>query len=420
VKIALVTESPARPSGIADYTRALLEHLRELVEVEVFVAPGDAGGNRDGFTLHAADELRPKRFDRILYQLGNVGAHAFMVPMIGTLGGAVVLHDWILFDLAAARWPALERGGLAGHLVALREGGLAALRIYARNRKTSGRALSEDRFALPFNRSVVRRADAFLVHSEWMRERILEERNAATPIGVVPHGAERLWRDGDRRAARARLELPAGWHDAFLLASFGKVQEHKRIETLLRALALARVERPRLRLVLVGALSCERLDFHGLVRELALEDAVHTTGFLPDERAESYLHAADLCLNLRGPSTGGTSGGLLRAMAVGRAVIASGLAEQRELPDDCVRKIAPDAEEIPALARLLVELHDDDAQRASLEAAARKYVDQQSHWTHVAHRYAEILEAFPAHRSNRKSLIRTAVEAAERRRELVP
>ncbi len=192
MKLALVTESPAHVSGIAASTRSLLAHLRELLELELFVAPEDGGTSWDGFTLHPVRELRPRRFDRILYQLGNLPAHAFMVPVIGALGGTVAQHDWVLFDLAAAAWPSLERGKLAGHLVALREGGIDSLRTYAANRRTRCRALSEDRLALPLNRSVVRRADSFVVPSEWMRERILEERNAATPISVVPHGTARL------------------------------------------------------------------------------------------------------------------------------------------------------------------------------------------------------------------------------------
>ncbi len=415
MRVALVTTPPEVSGGIGDYTRSLLAPLRELVDLELFVAPRDAGQAFDGMTLRSCNEVRARSFDRILYQLGNVRAHAFMVPLLGALGGTVALHDWILFDLATAARPGLERGGLAGHFAALREGGFAALRIHAASRR-SGRALCADRFELPLNRSVVRRADAFVVHSRWMRDRILAERNAPTPIGIVTHGAERLWRDEDRRATRARHGLPASWRDAFLLVSFGAVQEHKRVEPLLRALALARVERPKLRLVLVGELACETLDFRALVRDLGLEDSVHCTGFLPAIEAESHLHAADLCVNLRGPSTGGSSGGLFRALSLGRAVIASDVAEQRELPEACVTRIAPGSDEVSALARCIATLHDDPDLRAVQEAAARRFVDEECHWSHVARRYAELLEALPAHRTNRKSLIQAAVRVADLQR----
>ena len=45
--------------------------------------------------------------------------------------------------------------------------------------------LSRDRFRLALNRSVVRFADGFIVHSQYVKQRILRERNSATPIGVL-------------------------------------------------------------------------------------------------------------------------------------------------------------------------------------------------------------------------------------------
>src|SRR5688572_9999143 len=100
MRVALVTTPPEASGGIGDYTRSLLVPLRELVDLELFVAPPDGGGALDGMVMRSCHELRPRAFDRILYQIGNVRAHAFMVPLLGALGGTAALHDWILFDLA--------------------------------------------------------------------------------------------------------------------------------------------------------------------------------------------------------------------------------------------------------------------------------------------------------------------------------
>ena len=98
--------------------------------------------------------------------------------------------------------------------------------------------LSAARFRLPFNRGVVRRADAFLVHSDWMRELIITDRNEATPIAVIPHGVERRWMGRDHGAARQ--ELLEAWRDDFIIASLGALQPHKRIGALLDGVARAR------------------------------------------------------------------------------------------------------------------------------------------------------------------------------------
>jgi hypothetical protein len=176
LRVAVVTtpaSSASNPSSIGGYVRALLPHLAERCRLDVFVeGPDDTGG---GVGELAAPRLDPQRFDRILYQLGNEPAHAFMLPMIRALGGVVVLHDWQLAEAAAKAYPALERGGLAGFLAAVREGGLGEARAWR----------SRPAVPLAMNRSAVRFGDAFLVHSSELKQRVLRERNAFTPVGVL-------------------------------------------------------------------------------------------------------------------------------------------------------------------------------------------------------------------------------------------
>jgi len=265
---------------------------------------------------------------------------------------------------------------------------------------------------LALNRSVVRFGDAFIVHSEAMRARILEERNAPTPIGVVHHGAEPRWRDGERRAQRAALGLPDAWCDDFLLTSFGALQAHKRVDKLLAALAQARRQRPQLRLTLIGALDLEDFDAVACARDLGVEDAVHFTGHVAEAQAWEHVHAGDLAVQLRGPSTGGASGGVFQSLALGRAVIVS---DPSGLPSDGCAAVLPGEGEVERLAALLVTLHDDPERRASMERAARSFVESECAWSHVARRYAEHLARFPRPRASRRSLFAMRLEAARRR-----
>lgn len=546
MKVALVTTPPSLRSGIGDYTRHLLPYLREHCQVEVFVRSGQDDPRWGGERARLVQELQPREFDQILYQLGNEQSHGFMPRMIRALGGTVVQHDWVLFDMAMAAWPGLVRGGAKGHALALREGGILQAHVYLRNwlerrrqrtraaplpdvsglpgmllagwyaheghgrwttdfaalrlpsdsvesvtlsvhheigrtlavheggtllaagtepeitlrpgrerpllvletrgitvtreqrhngdgrrvgsfiqrvryRDASGEheldlrqpcalpcgpvTLSRDRFLLPLNRSVVRFADAFLVHSRYVAELIQQERNAPTPLGIVHHGAEQRFRSGDRNEARRALGLGPEWLRSFVVVSFGGVQPHKRIDQALYALARARQQRPDIRLILAGSLHSGEFDPVGLARSLGLQEAVHFTGFLPEERAWDWLHAGDISLNLRGPTTGGTSGGIFQSFSLGRPVIASDAAEQRELPDDCVVRIPLGAAEVETLTRELVALRDDPERRARLEAGVRRFVTQECHWGIVARRYAEHLAQFPPARASRRRLI---------------
>jgi hypothetical protein len=179
------------PSNVGAYAHALLPELSRECEVEVFVAREHAGVAPDGTVLHSASELSPRRFDHVLFQIGNEEEHAFMVPLVRALGGTVVLHEWTLFETSRPMHPALARGGAQGLMHVLREGGFREARSYLANRERwLGAVASGARPAL--NRSVVRGGDAFIVHSREMKERILVDRNAATPIAVLDGAADAL------------------------------------------------------------------------------------------------------------------------------------------------------------------------------------------------------------------------------------
>jgi glycosyltransferase involved in cell wall biosynthesis len=561
VRLALVTTPPSLVSGIGDYTRRLVPHLARLVELELFVEAGREGEPLAGLPTRSIDALQPRAFDQVLFQLGNERSHAFMEPFVRAIGGAVALHDWVLFDLAAAAYPALERSSWKGLAVVLREGGLEQAAVWWRNRRdrraqrlkpitliadthrltgtllwgwhafeangrwtadvaqvrpppwasgaltldvsapaprtlrvaqsgidlferelpagpatleielgsepraplrftiggievtreqrnradvrrlglfvrrmafregASWRALdlsepaamplrtvdlARDRFQLSLHRGVVRFADAFVVHSEHMARRIREDRNAPTPIAVIPHGTDALWRSDDRRVERARLGLPADWRNGFLVTSFGGLQARKRLDVLLEAVAIARRSRPDLHLALIGAEHPEDVDVRGLIRRFGLEDAVKLTGHVDEDEARRWIHAGDLAVQLRGPSSGGTSGGLLQSLGQGRGAIASALDEQRELPDECVYKLSPGNGEAARLAQKLVDLRDSPSVRQAMEQAARDYVQATCRWELVAQRYAEALERFPAPRASRRSLLALRLRQAVR------
>jgi glycosyltransferase involved in cell wall biosynthesis len=563
MKVALVTTPPLRGSGIGDYTRDLLPHLARHVEVEVFVEDGLEGGEVAGRPTRPLSELDPMIVDRILYQLGNERSHAFMLPAIREFGGTVVLHDWVLFDLAMGGVPGLEQGGWRGHLAALKAGGLSQARVYARARSarrrqrspeglvrelkaskggpggfsllegwhewegegrwSSGwslfsielagdaelelevdlpagrtlellgpegplgslrgrdgarlrvplpggsrmvlglrvtpptptpaqrragddrvlgafvrsiRAVSGDaeqtldltgeatgsvcsdplpraRFDLPLNRPVVRLADAFIVHSDWMRSKILDERNAPTPIGLVPHGSTPFTGEANREEARRALGLPT---QGTIVTSFGAIQEHKRPEPLLRAFALACKEVDGLHLVMAGEDRLEHLDLSALVEELGIRSHLTVTGFLAEEDITRHLVAADMCINLRGPSTGGTSGAIARALGVGRLVVTSDRGEQAEWPEACVRRVPVGEGEVASMRELIAGLARDGGSRLRAETAARDFVRNTSSWERVGAGYAGLLARLPCHHSRARSLITEAVDAADERR----
>ena len=193
------------------------------------------------------------------------------------------------------------------------------------------------------------------------------------------------------------------------------MQAHKRIDRALDALALARERGSDVRMVLAGSISAEGFDPVAHARRLGLEEAVRFTGFVPEEEGWEWLCAGDIALNLRGPSSGGTSGGIFQAFSVGRPVIASDACEQRELPDSCTIKVPLGEQEVPTLARLLRELAADPERRRRLERAAREFVENECHWSRMAAKYAEYLDRFPKPRASRRKLVSLRLALEKRR-----
>ena len=212
------------------------------------------------------------------------------------------------------------------------------------------------------------------------------------------------------------MGLPEAWCKGFLVSSFGGVQKHKRIEQALMALAEARKSNSEIYMVLADNMVTHDFDPKATAQALGIEDAVHFTGFVSEEEAWDWLHAGDVALNLRGPSSGGTSGGIFQAFSVGRFVLATNAAEQQELPDDVAIKIPLGGDEVGVLAAKLVELASDPAERERREAAVRRYVDEECHWSHMAAKYAEYLHAFPKPKVGPRQIAKLRIALAKLRR----
>ena len=204
------------------------------------------------------------------------------------------------------------------------------------------------------------------------------------PLTVIPNGVDLAGYRQNREEARARLRTAWGvGTDDVLAISIGRLVPVKNHGGLLRALARALPDAPKLRLAILGAGELEA-ELREEARALELTEHVHFLGYRAD--IPECLHAADLFVM---PST--TEGlpiALLEAMAAGVPVLATRVGGIPEVlgapPAGCL--IAPgDPEELTrALARLaadpplrerLSELGLERVQRFSLQACAARYHD---------------------------------------------
>ena len=368
MRIAFFSPLPPSRSGIADYSAALLEPLKTLAQVDAFT--------------EKPNRFDPLHYDALVYQLGNNPHHTFAYETAIEHPGVVVMHESNLHHLLADL--TIRRGDWDGYLREVElNGGAEALQYALAHVRTLERGPDYD---IPMLRSVLARSRAAIVHSAAV-EGELRAHGFAGPIGKIPHGAWLV--DADRMAYREKLGLD---ERAPLIGMFGFLKPYKRVAESLRALRRLIRLIPAARMILVGEVH-EELALDSMLSSLGLTGHVRRLGFAAIEDFNGYLAACDIVLNLRYPTVGESSGTLLRAFGMGKAVVVSDVGSFREYPDDICLKTPVDASEEEHLFEYLnVLVSRPDLARAMGERA-RRWVARECSWESVARRYASFLEA---------------------------
>jgi glycosyltransferase involved in cell wall biosynthesis len=173
-----------------------------------------------------------------------------------------------------------------------------------------------------------------------------------------------------------------------LIGCFGFLNMNKRIPQLLEAFASLRRHRPGARLLLAGS-SGERFDLGRHLERLGLVDGVERLDYVPEDRMWSLMAACDVLVNLRYPTMGETSGSVIRALSLGKALVVSDVGWFAELPDHVALKVPVDGLEVPMLEAALAFAAEH---REQLGVAARNHVEHGHALSRVADDYVAALE----------------------------
>ncbi len=381
---------PPLRSGVADYSLALLTHLRPRCEWLAVAADGYTPDLPPGLvdevldTRDAAapgwDPAGPLR----LYHMGGQPAHhGFVFDLLRRCPGVTVLHDGNLLPFAHAH--TLEAGRRSDFL---REAGFerseSGLRA-AWSALRGGEPLDPHTF--PMLARVARSSLGVIVHSRVLLERV---RQAApdVPVEVVPH-LHLGWRGATGSRAEARAALGFGQED-LVVGAFGFIAPERRLDEALRAFSRVCAVFPQARFVCVGEV-LPGYSFEERVAAAGLSDRVGVTGFVPMERFECYVRAVDVAVNLRWPTWGEMSGPLVRLMAAGVPALVTDAGAFAELPDDAVVKVRPDEHEVDTIAEALHRLFASGDLRRAIGRRAQAYIAATCDPARVAARYADFI-----------------------------
>ena len=389
MRVAYYSPLPPERSGIADYSALLLPALRRRLDIEV---------------VKRGRRRPPRRTDIALYHVGNdPEVHGWIVEALRRWPGVVVLHEFVLHHLIAGL--TLGRGDVATYLAAMeREGGLAARLLAHGVVERSVPPLWENRpedFPLTGIVLDAVRDRGVIVHS-----RTVEERARAAgydgPLWRIPHPA---WPDPEAPPAELGGEP--------LIGCLGNLNASKRIPQLLEAFARLRESRPGARLLLAGAVS-SRFELEPRLQRLGLagDGSVLREDYVDERRLWSLLARCDICVALRAPTMGETSGIALRALSLGRSLVVSDVGWFSELPDGVALKVPVDELEVETLTAALELLASDEAARSALGRAARDHAKREHDLGRVADAYATALETAAGGEAVRDAVVGEVARAA--------
>jgi glycosyltransferase involved in cell wall biosynthesis len=372
-RIAWLSPMPPAKSGIASYSKAVLDGL-----------------DRIGYSAHRFEPVwpvRPKHEGTIpwhsmgVYHLGNnvefhrdVYRHAIQTP------GLVVIHDLALDDFVRGM---IVGGDPLGHQ-AMREGLANAPRL----RDLPDAALNEP-LRVPFVAHVARRARGIVAHSPFV-ERYLRAFGCRTPIHVVPHPV--VERDASVKRARGRRSVLRGPLEVVgmqrLVGVFGDQNAAKLIDVVLAAAALLPSD---VHVALVGR-RIEGYDLDAVVRGSGLGPRVHVHTDVSDDDFLAWIGASDVAVDLRFPHRGEVSGSLARSMQVGRPTLVSATGTYLDLPEDVVVRVPAGRPEPARVAAALEPLLSDEARRDRIGSAALDHVAELARTEATAHGYAAAID----------------------------
>lgn len=369
MRVAYFSPLPPERSGIADYSALLLPALRGRIDVKV---------------VRRGARRPPLRTDVALYHVGNnAEAHDWIVRALRRHPGVVVLHDSVLHHLVAGM--TLARGDLEAYLTALQReaGAFGRLLGHAVAERVVPPLWETRPEEFPLVHWALDSAMGVIVHSRYVEERI-RRAGYFGPVWRVPMPA---W------PQLPEVEDPGLPDGAPLIGCFGHLNAAKRVPQLLEAFALLRRRRPEALLVLAGSASPrlqldERLALLGLERDRD----VLILDYVDEGRLWGLIRRCDVCVNLRSPTMGETSGMVIRILSAGKPVVVSDVGWFSELPDAVAAKVPVDEWEVETLAAVLELLSEDEDLRARMGAASRELAFREHDLDRVAELYVTALE----------------------------
>jgi glycosyltransferase involved in cell wall biosynthesis len=353
---------PPAPTGVADYSAALLTELRKHGDVRV-----------------GAEDV-----DVALYHIGNNHLHREIYLRALAHPGVVVLHDAALNHFFLGT---LDQAGYVEEFVFnYGEWNRGLAQDLWANRARS--AADPRYFEYPMLKRLVSASRTIIVHNP-AAARIVLAHDLRARVVEIPHLFEAPPLASPIDTVRFRAQLGLG-SQTMLVGVFGHLRESKRLFSILRAMDRLWNSGVDVKLLVQGAFASSDLE-RAMMPLIENNPRILRIGHLAEPDFWRWATAMDVCINLRFPGAAETSGIAIRMMGIGKTVIFSAGEEVSRLPENaCLRVDSGPAEET-MLVDYLFWLAADREAREEIGRRAAAHIVSEHAIEKVAGQYWEVL-----------------------------
>ena len=364
MRLAFVSPLPPSPTGVAEYSASIVGELRRRDFVDA---------------SESMSALKLQDYDVRLYQVGKNRLHDGAYEAALRVPGIVELHDATVHHLLLSR---LDRAAYVEEFV-YNYGEWARVLAGQMWERRSQAPSEELYFGHPLLRRVLEKAEKIVVHNPGAAARA-REANPEVEVVQIPHYIEpaQAFTAEEIASVRRRFRVPEG---GILISSFGYHRPPKRLQSML--LAAEGLDPPH-RILIAG-------DFVSPTYEASLEGLMQKTDTIrlphvPDQELARLVAATDVCVNLRWPTAGETSGFVMKLMAAGKPVLVTDCDENADLPDNAVLKIEPGINEPLVIREALRVLTLRPELRLAMGELARQHVLREHSLDKVGEHYRKL------------------------------
>ena len=382
---------PPERTDIAHYTAriapALMQHFDVVFWTDLRAAAHElpVGADVRIFDPERIDGrmFNSKLFDGLnVYNFGNDARfHAGIFRVARKIPGLAILHDtrlhhfvYELFRNSNPPWAGYVE--LARELYG-RDGEAKAKQIIA----DEGRTIDEAVEKMPFVEAIADNALAAICHSKTAAADVRLCSDA--PILTLPLPFASL---------APKPNVQRIWAPPWRFVAFGYINPNRRLESIIHALADLRGT-INFQLDVYGTLWDQTL-IKSLIARSGLADHIKIHGFAREEKLDEAIASAHLAFNLRHPTMGEASGGILRNWAQATPTLVTNAGWYADLPDDVALKLSV-KNELADIRQALARLNEHPDEFEKMGLAGRDWLERKHSPNLYAERLATALTDLP-------------------------